>query len=104
MPPPPLPGKSPPPSPEVEPKAPPAGRKFPCRQCGAKLDFDPSARGLKCPYCGFTEVIPDADEDEKADKIREHDFDAFLEGKEASGDAAIVGHSSQVQCTGCGAV
>src|SRR4249920_2436335 len=104
--PPPLPDRAsgPTPVPEVKRKDPPAGRKFPCRQCGAKLDFDPSARGLKCPYCGFTEVIPDADEDEKAASIREHDLDTFLEGKESSGDAAIAGHSCQVQCTGCGAV
>ena len=44
MTPPPLPKKTPPPLPEPEPKAPPAGRKFPCRQCGARLDFDPAAR------------------------------------------------------------
>jgi DNA-directed RNA polymerase subunit RPC12/RpoP len=93
-----------PPAPEVVRKDPPTGRKFPCRQCGAKLDFDPTERGLKCPYCGFTEVIPDADEDEKAHKIREHDLDAFLDGKEGGGDAAITSHSSQVTCTGCGAI
>ena len=31
-------------NPPVVTKAPPAGRKFPCKQCGAKLDFDPSSR------------------------------------------------------------
>src|SRR5207344_1224993 len=38
--------------PTVEPKAPPAGRQFPCGNCGARLDFDPAARSLKCPFCG----------------------------------------------------
>src|SRR5262245_63038915 len=54
--PPPLPGEndSPLPPPDGKQKDPPRGRKFPCRQCGAKLDFDPEARGLKCPYCGYT--------------------------------------------------
>jgi len=68
--PPPLPQERP--EPPLERKAPPAGRKFPCRHCGAKLDFDPEARGLKCPYCVFTEVIPETDADQKAE-VREHD-------------------------------
>ena len=104
--PPPLPDKDspePPPLPEIEPKSPPTGRKFPCRQCGAKLDFDPDARGLKCPYCGFTEVIPEADDDERA-SIREHDLEEFLATQEDRAGAAIEGHQFQVTCTGCGAV
>jgi DNA-directed RNA polymerase subunit RPC12/RpoP len=102
MPPPPLPRKSPPPLP-AEPKAPPPGRRFPCRQCGAKLDFDPSARGLKCPYCGYTEHIPEADDDQKA-AVREHDLEAFLTDQEKRGRAAITGRACQVTCTGCGAI
>jgi DNA-directed RNA polymerase subunit RPC12/RpoP len=103
MPPPPLPPKSPPPLPAAEPKSPPPGRKFPCRQCGAKLDFDPAARGLKCPYCGFTEHIPEADDDQKA-AVREHDLEAFLADQDKRGGAAITGRSCQVTCQGCGAV
>ncbi|HKB01532.1 MAG TPA: hypothetical protein VKD90_04890 [Gemmataceae bacterium] len=103
--PPPLPRdrSGPPPLPAPEPKAPPPGRKFPCRQCGAKLDFDPAARGLKCPYCGYTEVIPDADDDDRA-AVREHDLEDFLEHQEERAGARIAGHSYQVTCTGCGAV
>ncbi|HJZ92742.1 MAG TPA: hypothetical protein VKE40_17850, partial [Gemmataceae bacterium] len=86
-----------------EPKNPPPGRKFPCRQCGAKLDFDPTARGLRCPYCGYTEVIPEADDEEKA-SVREHDLEEFLAGHEDRAGAKIAGHSCQVTCTGCGAV
>ncbi len=93
----------PPPLPVIEQNEPPAGRKFPCRQCGAKLDFDPAARGLKCPYCDFTEVIPEADDDEKA-AIREHDFDEFLEHQGERGEVAVGVEWSQVVCTGCGAV
>ena len=103
MPPPPLPEKAPPPPPETEPKAPPAGRKFPCRQCGAKLDFDPAARGLKCPYCGFVEHIPEADDDEKA-RVREHDLEEFLAAHEEKCGVTVGSRFTQVKCTGCGAV
>jgi DNA-directed RNA polymerase subunit RPC12/RpoP len=101
--PPPLPGERPEPPPLPDRPEPPAGRKFPCRQCGAKLDFDPAARGLKCPYCGFTEVIPEADDDKRAE-IREHDLEEFLDTQEDRAHAAIAGHSCQVKCEGCGAV
>src|SRR5262245_27660533 len=100
--PPPLPDDRAPAEPP-KPKAPPAGRKFPCRQCGAKLDFDPEARGLKCPYCGYTEVISEADDDERA-KIQEHDLEEFFDRHEDKGAAAVSGRSSQVTCTGCGAI
>src|SRR5207248_5380493 len=59
--------------------------------------------GLKCPYCGYTEHIPEADDDDKA-AVREHDLEAFLAGQEKRGGAAITGRSCQVTCTGCGAV
>jgi DNA-directed RNA polymerase subunit RPC12/RpoP len=104
--PPPLPGdseSSPPPPPDVKQKDPPRGRKFPCRQCGAKVDFDPEARGLKCPYCGFTEVIPEADNDERA-SVREHDLEEFLEKHEDRARVAVSDRYSQITCTGCGAV
>src|SRR5687767_10467636 len=101
--PPPLPGERPEPPSVPERTAPPAGRKFPCRQCGAKVDFDPAARGLKCPYCGFTEVIPEADDDQRAE-VREHDLEAFLDTQQERAHAAIAGHSYQTKCDGCGAV
>src|SRR5262249_43912315 len=82
-------------------KAPPPGRKFPCPQCGARLDFDPSARGLKCPYCGHEEVIARDAEGE----VVERDYLDYLEKLEAGGgQKPIEGRSSQVRCTGCGAV
>ena len=80
-------------------KAPPSGRKFPCANCGARLDFDPAVRGLKCPYCGFTEVIQ---RDEKAE-IAERDYQEYLDKEESKGKA-IEGHTSQTRCPGCGAV
>ena len=78
--------------------APPAGRKFPCPSCGAKLDFDPAARGLKCPYCAYEQKIEKGDSEE----VAERDFNDYLDREEGLGKA-IPGRSSEVRCTGCGA-
>ncbi len=74
------------------------GRKFPCKQCGARLDFDPSQRALKCPYCGHVEEIaPDKT------GVQEHDFqDAHSKINMSTG--TIAGRSTEVRCTGCGAM
>jgi DNA-directed RNA polymerase subunit RPC12/RpoP len=85
-------------NPPVVTKAPPAGRKFPCKKCGAKLDFDPSSRALKCPYCGFVEAIA-AD----GPAVQEHDFEAHIQ-HHAGAYVTISGRSAQVRCTGCGAI
>jgi DNA-directed RNA polymerase subunit RPC12/RpoP len=78
-------------------QAPAAGRKFPCKQCGARLDFNPAERALKCPYCGFVEEIaPDKT------GVREHDFTQAL--ARAGGEkGTIAGRSNEVRCPGCGA-
>jgi DNA-directed RNA polymerase subunit RPC12/RpoP len=79
-------------------KAPPPGRKFPCPKCGAKLDFDPSAHALACPYCGHKEAIERGN-----NNLQEHDLEAYLHDRD-SAKAALPDHSSQVTCTGCGAI
>lgn len=100
--PPPIPAAAPPPEGGVKPptvsKAPPAGRKFPCPSCGAKLDFDPGAAGLKCPFCGYVQAIEPSDAE-----VVERDYLEYL-AKEESKGVAIPGRSSQTRCTGCGAV
>jgi predicted RNA-binding Zn-ribbon protein involved in translation (DUF1610 family) len=78
-------------------KAPPAGRKFPCKNCGAKLDFDPSVKALKCPYCGHVEQI------ESSGEVAEHDFEGYLK-HHAGANVTITNRSEQVRCTGCGAM
>ncbi len=107
MPPPPLPSSDPPPLPTAtkppvdrEPsltKAPPAGKLFACLNCGAKVEFDPRARALKCPYCGYTSVVEDGD-----GEVAERDFNEYASklGKE---NAGIAGRSTQTKCSGCGA-
>jgi DNA-directed RNA polymerase subunit RPC12/RpoP len=80
------------------PKAPPPGRKFPCAKCGARLDFDPSSHGLKCPYCGFLEKI-----EPTSKEVQERDWEEFWSHYEED-DAQLAGRSSQVTCTVCGAI
>src|SRR5262245_13226076 len=87
-----LPADSPPPE-KKDPtltKAPPAERKFPCGKCGARLDFDPKQRALKCPYCGHVEEI-------KPDKagVQERDYEEYL-NKLAGHRTKLEGRSSQV--------
>src|SRR5439155_11660783 len=85
--------------PPVMTSAPPPGRKFPCRQCGARLDFDPAVRGLKCPFCGHEEKI-----EKSADAaVEERDYLEYLSREEGKGKA-LPGRSTETRCPGCGAV
>lgn len=81
--------------------APPAGRKFPCPGCGAKVEFDPRARALVCPFCGHSTALQAAGD---TAEVVERDYDEYLARAEGEGGAVIPGRSSQVRCTGCGAM
>lgn len=72
-------------------------RKFPCKQCGAGLNFKPGATALECPYCGYREPINVA-----AEEIREYDLeDALLRLPPTQG----WGSGRQaMRCDNCGAV
>jgi DNA-directed RNA polymerase subunit RPC12/RpoP len=35
----------------------PTGQTFPCRQCGAQLQFDAATRGMVCGHCGLREAV-----------------------------------------------
>jgi predicted RNA-binding Zn-ribbon protein involved in translation (DUF1610 family) len=99
--PPPLPTPTEPPV-EHEPvlsKAPPDGKRFPCMQCGAKVEFNARTRSLKCPYCGHETTI-----DSGNGEVLERNFDEYLRKVEAGTGTVIAGRSSQVRCTGCGAM
>jgi DNA-directed RNA polymerase subunit RPC12/RpoP len=94
-----MPSQSPSIEPTTEgPRQPPPGRKFPCAKCGARLDFDPSAHGLRCPYCGHFEKI-----EPTAREVVERDWDEFWTHHEKEEDR-IAGRSSQVTCSVCGAI
>src|SRR5579872_2920595 len=78
-------------------KAPPPGKKFPCAQCGARLEFDPAARALACPYCGHVERVEPG-----AKTVTERDFEEYLSRQ--TGASTVAGRSSEVKCNTCGAV
>ncbi len=82
-------------------KAPPAGKLFPCLKCGAKVEFDPRTRTLKCPYCGFEQTIAGPG---RGEEVVEHDFTEYASKLAKGTRGAIPGRSSQVRCTGCGAM
>lgn len=99
-------------------KIPDSGRKFPCKACGAHLDFDPSMRALKCPYCGHIEEINPAGQAASAEAstagggtgrskrgegaIAELDFETYLH-TQIGQTVALPGRSNEVKCPACGA-
>ncbi len=88
---------APPPSPQPPPS--PAQNnplQFPCKQCGAKLDFAPGQTALKCGYCGYAEEIP-----QSAEQIREYDFETFDPTKRGVGWGKEL---KPVKCEQCGAL
>jgi DNA-directed RNA polymerase subunit RPC12/RpoP len=45
------------PPPPPAPAAPAAPNQFPCKNCGARLEYAPGTPSLKCPYCGTENQI-----------------------------------------------
>lgn len=80
-------------------KAPPKGKLFPCENCGAKVEFDPRTRSLKCPYCGHETKVEDIDAE-----VQERDFNEYANKLAKGSMRAIAGRSTQTRCSGCGAM
>ena len=106
--PPPLPSDSgPPPLPTAPPeekeptvsKAPPKGKLFPCLNCGAKVEFDPRSRALKCPYCGHTSEVEGI-----SAEVEERSFNEYASKLVKGNVGGIAGRSTQTKCSGCGAM
>jgi predicted RNA-binding Zn-ribbon protein involved in translation (DUF1610 family) len=70
-------------------------KQFPCKECGAKVAFDPGSSALKCPYCGTENTIPQSEED-----IQELDFAAYLNEAAAKEE---MQETRTVKCRACGA-
>lgn len=77
---------------------PPDRKQFPCKACGAKLNWDPSERALKCPYCGHVEKI-----DPTSSQVREQDFQAALE-KLIEEKTTLPDRPEEIRCPACGAI
>ena len=72
-----------------------AETKFPCGQCGAKLEFSPGTTVLECPYCGSkTPIVTEAV------SIEELDYHAALR---SAGEGADSQEAVLVACGACGA-
>jgi len=67
--------------------------KFPCSQCGAELDFDPTQNALVCKYCGNVVSIPTT----KAE-IKEYRLDEGLLAERTEGWGA---ETRSYKCKSC---
>lgn len=81
--------------PDVRADQPLTERRFPCRQCGAKLVYAPVSGRLACEHCGYANDIPQGEAD-----IREIDFAAML--------AKLAAHEETrdhltIKCSACAA-
>lgn len=74
------------------------GKKFPCRACGAHLEFNPAAQALTCPYCRHQEKIP-----QSAEEVVERSYEDYLKASRA-GLKVSTGAELEVKCQACGAV
>jgi DNA-directed RNA polymerase subunit RPC12/RpoP len=74
-------------------------RRFVCRQCGGKMQFDPAGTTLECAYCGHRQSL--ADLNEPLHSIDEQDFIVAM--ATAKGHLKSVAMRS-IKCEGCGAL
>ena len=70
-------------------------RTFPCTGCGARLDFAPGTRTLRCESCGTENAIPESD-----GAVEELGFDAQLRALEAGAETFA---QETIKCEKCGA-
>ena len=72
-------------------------KTFACSSCGAKLEFQPGLRALKCPYCGAETPIPEADQETQEDATAYQDYDEMV--RVAPEEPALP--IQKVKCPGC---
>ena len=69
-------------------------RQFPCRACGANVEYEPGTASLVCPYCNADNPIP-----QSADDVEELDFrKALVHADRPEGVETLA-----VSCGACGA-
>ncbi len=72
-------------------------RRYPCEQCGAKLEFAPGQMALKCPYCSHENQIDDAGGFEAVEELS---FDSTLAEMQ---NAAAKVEAPTLKCSSCAA-
>src|SRR3954470_8147671 len=70
-------------------------RQFPCKHCGANLQFAPGTTSLKCPYCGTLNEIP-----QSTQAVEELDFNNYF--RDCCREEDLTERVT-VKCTTCGA-
>lgn len=70
-------------------------REFPCRQCGAKVDYAPGTTVLRCPYCNTENEIA-----QDQPPVEELDFASALASLER---AALHDNVRLIKCGSCAA-
>jgi len=75
-------------------------RRFPCPQCGAKLEYAPGTREMTCRYCGHQVTIPTKATTDDAPGAAEIDFRAQLSQLEDQAETAEFTHA---KCDACAA-
>jgi len=72
-------------------------RRYPCENCGAKLEFAPGQMALKCPYCAHLNEIDDAGGFEAVEELCFHTTLAEMQAAAAKTEAATL------KCSSCAA-
>lgn len=72
-----------------------AEKRFPCGQCGARLEYAPGTSILKCPYCGHENPIADT-----PTVVEELDFHEALEQSRRGAETV---EATLVKCSACAA-
>lgn len=70
-------------------------KQYPCKSCGARLQYAVGTSALECPHCGAKASIPQSEND-----IREMDFHAWVQ---ASVSDAMTQEQKAIRCEACGA-
>jgi len=71
-------------------------QRFPCAQCGARLEFKPGTRSLVCRFCGHTNEVASAG----LAGLEELDFEAYAQLRD---DAAESMQAQVFTCQSCNA-
>ena len=70
-----------------------------CPSCGGVMDFDPTSAGLKCPFCGHSQELPQVGSSSEAAAAEEQDF----ESAEQTGNHDWGKATKTVVCQSCAA-
>lgn len=71
-------------------------KQFPCPSCAANLEFNPTRGKLKCPYCGWEDLIP-----QNVEQVVERSYEEYLHTNRTQ-IASLSTTAMEVSCS-CGA-